>query len=619
MSTSDDSDEFLQVCDLYLEWARDTSFGFMFVAPVSTPNSAELEEPMTGLLIEWRNEDDAHRALEISDHMGILIPGVYRGGGPAIDAKKVRTIWAITLPLAKLDNYLKAVSRYALRIELAAPARNEREEIRNTKARQSDQAVLAAVLDDGCAFANARFRANGTRVIWLWDQNPDAQGPPLIPANGPSVNTNFQYGAQQSKADLDIIYPGAGKAEQDMAYERTGLRTLRRSAAHGTHVMDLLAGAETWDIVFVQFPQAGIDDPTGLWLKRYALDGLLYAIECAGPDTKTIVANLSWGPQTGPHDGRSLLETAIDQLIGEQCGRTLIVSLPAGNSFDAQAHARVDYANGGEFDWIVPPDGSIPAFIELWWPPGVPVSDAQLCITPPVGPSVTLTPGKNGAPDKTWWAKLKMIGPYAKVLLVVHPTGGFPSKFKHGQAGRWHLKVLPNASGNDGDVHAYVARADHNMGARRRARSSYLSDAALQASRFRPAEARHDEATNSAVRRSGTLNGIATGAKTFTAAGYVAPAPDCFSEYSSSGPTRGATMKPDYACLTDRSDVRRGVRAAAVRSGTKTLLIGTSTAAPQLGRMLVKGGLSPKVPSPPHPERVGHGCLPDDQGLNPKT
>jgi hypothetical protein len=59
--------------------------------------------------------------------------------------------------------------------------------------------------------------------------------------------------------------------------------------------------------------------------------------------------------------------------------------------------------------------------------------------------------------------------------------------------------------------------------------------------------------------------------------------------------------------MTDRSEARAGVRASGVRTGTKARLVGTSTAAPQLGRLLVVG--LPK-PVPNDPERTGNGKLP---------
>jgi hypothetical protein len=478
---------------------------------------------------------------------------------------------------------------------------------------------MMAVLDDGCAFANDRFRTQtGTRVLWVWNQDDNAKGGPL---NGvlPSANVNFSYGAQWSNTDLDAIHAAVGGSQEE-AYRQAGLPSLRRSAAHGSHVLDLLAGAdpdedELSDIVFVQFPQEGIDDPSGQWLKHFAADGLFYITECAGDDTETIVANISWGPQTGPHDGSYVLENYIEWLIKDQWdnhGRTLIVTLAAGNSFSARAHAQVDYAAGGTFEWILPPDGKIPAFVEFWWPKPVTPAQARLRVVPPSGPptDVLFNPPPP-LPDAPWWAEITNVGGWTTALLVVNPTGG--RQGVNGPHGLWRIEIDETVGGIAADIDVYVARADHNMGSRRQAKASYLTDDKLEEHRFVAPSKRYKEAQGSKIRRAGTLSGIATGPTPKVAAGYVLkteePAP-----YSSSGPTRGARRGPDYAMVTDRSAARPGVRGAGVRTGTKFRLVGTSTAAPQLGRRLAANNL-PNPPPPPDPERTGKGRVPPSDDL----
>ncbi|MEJ8857068.1 hypothetical protein WKW79_21000 [Variovorax robiniae] len=606
-------------CDLYMDWGKDTDYAFVFH-----------DRNSVGLLIQWKSKGAAGEAVAVADSMRIHVPAVYRGGrseGEEGPRWKIQEIWAITVSLERLDEFVRRVESFAQRIELAAPVAPGAIGVVGSPRLQASGDTLAAVLDDGCAFANARFRnSDGTRVIWLWNQDPASGGYRVWGVNGPSPAADFDYGGQYARDDLESIYPSTVKTQEE-AYRATRLVGLRRAVSHGTHVMDLLAGEESWEIAYVQFPQAGIDDPSGLWLKRYALDGLHYVLECAGPKTKTIVANISWGPQTGPHDGSSILETAIDMLVVEQRAlhsRTLVVSLPAGNSFATQSHACIDIVSGGEVDWHVPPDGEIPAFIELWWPVGAAVSDAHLSITSPSGVVFDVLQGVNPAPDKSWWAKLKTVGQYAKVLFVVHPTSG-AAKERTGQHGRWKLKIPAAPAGPVGAVHVYVARADHNMGARRRAKASYLCDVGLEAGRFCSPGHRHDDVAASCVRRVGTLNGLATGEHTHVAAGYV-DKPLASATYSSAGPPRPtAWVKPDYACVTDWSEARPGIRASGVRTGTKVVLVGTSTAAPQLGRMIVNS-LPPKpplpVPTKPVPyrvERVGKGCMPPDPKLVPPT
>jgi hypothetical protein len=610
-------DEPLSNCDLYLEWAHFNEFEFVFADRIGPSRDKSI-----GLLIQWQSLSAASEARKITDDLHIFVPSIYAEPCTHKEAGTVRLIWAITLPKDAIKPFLYAVwkERLAERIELAAPVFPRSKQTTNLIARKAKGPVLAAVLDDGCSFANARFRHAGkTRIVWLWNQTANAPGDSLTAGNGPSPAVNFGYGGQYSNDDLDGRFPPSGS--QDEAYRDTGLTGLRRAASHGTHVMDLLAGPKDWEIAFVQFPRAGVDDPSGIWLKRYALDGLLYAIECAGPATKTIVANISWGPQTGPHDGSSILEKAFEMLIAEQKGlpapRDLVISLAAGNSFGAQAHARIDYADGGQVDWLVPPDGEIPAFIELWWPVAASMADVCLRVIPPSGPAVNVSPGKNIPTDKTWWVKLKPVGQSIMALIVVNPTGGRASGAKAGQHGRWRIEIDPTPSGADGDVHVYVARAVHNMGARRLATASYLCDAALEAARFVAPDKRFDEVGGSMIRRGGTINGIATGPSTHVAAGYVY---DTFASapYSSSGPTRGSTTKPDFACVTDRSAANPGIRAAGVRSGTKAVLIGTSMAAPQLGRQVVDGQQPLFMPIPYRQARVGAACVwPDDELIPP--
>ena len=629
----------LKTCDLYFEWALETDF-------VHVPAFLETNKSI-GLLVEWRTVGDAANAARIVRNLDIPVPRVYTGGGreggkihrlvatllerlkdlfggTGRDAPNVHRVWAMTVPgVGKLEKFLRRAGQLTEHVELAMPMAEGGLGGRIIARRLSQTGVLAAVLDDGCAFANQRFRHNGkTRFLWLWNQDPLAKGAPLSGGNGPSPQANFGYGGQYSNAELDGIYPTTFKS-QDEAYRDAGLKGLRRRASHGAHVTDLMvnteppwpSAAEPWDVVFVQFPQAGVDDPSGIWLKRHALDGLNYVLACAGTQTQHVIANISWGPQTGPHDGDSVLERGIKELVNLQAAlpkpRKLDVTLPSGNSFGAQAHACIDYVSGGGFDWHVPPDGALPAFIQLWWPTGVALNSVALTITAPGAAPVVVKPGKNAAPDKSWWARLKVIGPYAKVLVVVHPTcGPGPGGSMPGPHGRWHFELPPTPGGAQADVHAYVARADHNMGARRRAKASYLSDLKLAQGRFRAPGKRDDDVAASAIRRSGTLNGMATGAATWCVAGYVA-IDYRHARYSSAGPTRGGASKPDYACLTDRSPVRLGVRATGTRTGTTAVLVGTSTAAPQLARML--GHVVPPVvyvPVPPYDQQLGKGCLP---------
>ncbi len=572
--------------DLYLRWGLVYGFGSLFKLP-----------GLVGLLIHWKSPEDAQKALRFVPAEASL-PGIYLV--PRGKPEQIPPFWSITVPVKSLGSFLDAVKDLAVTIRLAAPVvTSPLANSQNVAPALSTKKILMAVLDDGCAFANARFRdPGGTRVIWLWNQNTNALGAPVLP---------FGYGGQWSKADLDLFFPAGGT--QDEAYRDAGLPGLRRSAAHGTHVMDLLAGEDpaasnSSDIVFVQFPKEGIEDPTGLWLERYAWDGLLYAVANAGAATKRIVANISWGPQTGPHDGTYELEAYIDWLIKveKSIGNELIVTLPAGNSFSARAHAQMNYRVGGSVDWILPPDGEIQTFVEFWWPKSVLPGNAHLQVIAPGEAPLNVVVGTTPSPDGSWQAELGQVGYSTRALVTVNATA------VNGRDGGWQFVIPGTTGGIPKPIDIYVARSDHNMGAQRRAKASYLSDAGIETQRFVAASDRYKEATGSAIRRAGTLNGIATGKESYVAAGYVwktkKPAP-----YSSSGPTRGPRKGPDYALVTDLSEARPGVRGAGVRTGTKFRLVGTSTAAPQLGRRLATKTLPKNPVLLPDPERNGTGGI----------
>jgi hypothetical protein len=590
--------------DAYLSWALETNFRFVLTDP-----GARTIPPFIGLLVEWNSTDAAVRARQLLEQStalaGVRVADVYTGGrqGPP------QTFWTLSMPPQRVRVFVDALAQEARRIELAGSASPTALPVLSRMPPPCDHPVLFGLLDDGCAFANPRFRlATNTRIRRLWNQNSDAVGYTML-----TPPFNFGYGGHLFDTELDALLAAAQQRAEE-AYRDARLHSLRRAAVHGAHVLDLLAGDVNGQmpIVFVQFPRLAVEDPTGLWLDKYALDGLHYILQAAGPKTQRIVVNLSWGPQTGPHDGTSFLEQAIDALVQSQPKRReLIVTLPAGNTFGAQAHAQVDCASGGSLQWLLPPDGRMSAFVEVWWPQGVGSLPTNLTVQPPRGAPVPVVPGKQPFPG--WSVDLQAVGASPRALISVNPTAGDPTTVA-GPCGPWTFVFGPTPGSPPGPIHLYLARANHNMGARRLALPSRFTDAAYEAGRFGAPASRYAEAAGSAVRRAGTLNGIATGASTVVVGGYrladKVPAP-----YSSSGPSRGPRMQPDEACASDLSAAVPGLRAAGVRGGTVFRLVGTSSAAPQLGRILASGPTAPQRDPPPPPSppvRMGQGRLRPD-------
>jgi len=556
------------------------------------------------------------------------------------------------------------------RVELAAPVTGEQKAtpplIQGGLANVPN--LILGVIDDGCPFARQGLRVgNGTRVQLLWDQNPVSQ-----------PDTRARYGRVLESTALDALLD-----TQDVgAYEALSMNNLRRRATHGAHVLDVLAGPvparsrvspsrftqeggdgsahqpPPWTpandaacqapIFFVQLPRRAIDDPTGRWLARYALDGLDFIIGNARevwakePQDKRLVVNLSWGPQTGPHDGSSLLERAFDQRIQAcaEVGITLHITLPAGNSHEARAHGQFGLSEGcSNLIWQVMPDSYHPQFLEVWWPIGTTLADVGLNVHSPDGQRVrfngsAMTQDQRGAilsagPGDPWGITVVSHRSRFMALLALAPTRSAAAATPTPAHGRWRIGVgaAPGTS-PERLVHVYLARNTANMGARRRSPDSYLWDATYEAARH--GRWPRTDPEGSLVRREGTLSGIATGAQTHVVAGYVhsrepqraAANPsevDPTAPYSSSGPATHAERNPNWALPADESPYLRGVLAGGVREGSAVRLTGTSAAAPQLARKLANGETidSPdgRPPQPGHPGQPGEGLIPPRRRL----
>lgn len=393
--------------------------------------------------------------------------------------------------------------------------------------------------------------------------------------------------------------------------------------SHGAHVLSWMAGqppytdfgfdadiASGCPLMLVNLPDAAVYDPTGRWLGRYVLDGLDYMVDQAiYIRAKRLVVNISWGPQTGPHDGSSLLERALGQriVLAKQQLLDLSIVVAAGNSRESRAHAQFDADKGCQsLTWVVPPAGPAPSFLELWWPQATDLSQAQATVQAPDGRLLELAgAGLVSQPH----AHLVIVphlsaanGMRPMALLALNPTGDTAQAAPHG---RWQVSVK-GIAGAAGRVHAYVARQTANLGGAYRGPDSYLDDPSYGQQGFarRPGPPR----LGSWVAREGTLSGLATAAhaQVYAAAGAVLSTGEA-AAYSSEGPSAGGgTRRPDWALPTDETPLLKGLLGAGARSGSVVRLVGTSMAAPQLARLLLNGP-PPLPPSSPWDRRLGHG------------
>ena len=500
---------------------------------------------------------------------------------------------------------------------------------------RSQSSTVLAVIDDGCAFAHERLRVTPqdarSRVFAIWDQDP--RDPASIAGTAGKFGEkpiDFDYGVEYRRAtvtgqtigidDWIAAHRAAdGRVDEEACYGNAGFASLKRRVSHGAHVTDTLAGRVppsarfsfdpqkppsfepdpaqdvagrgATDIIFVQIPRAAVDDPTGGWLDMQVTHALFYILSCIDPNrTRRLIVNLSYGPTTGPHDGKAILEYVLSAFTGLFDGTggmpELNIVLSAGNSRLRDWHLSFAFAPGEltrRWTWRVPPDNPVPVFAEIW----VSAADAALvtsvkAIAPSPAamasvPGPIVEPAQAPGSDSRGW------------LIALPPTRAVPTVPVPGQHGDWTIEVTVSQA--NVKVDAYIARSDPNMGARIPGKPTRFLDLEWEADRG--AFARQTlkdgawDIAGSRIDRKGTLNGIGTvkGDRILVAAGYRLR-DELSSRYSSQGPSREGPRKgPDHALPTDESAALLGIRGAGNRSASVFRLVGTSTAAPQLARL----------------------------------
>jgi hypothetical protein len=479
---------------------------------------------------------------------------------------------------------------------------------------------VVGLIDGGLAFASANFLRNGrTRVRHFWRQ--DEKGVGNVPAE-------LGYGHELKAAEIDQVMRQniyGGLVDETAVYDHFEMgMELNKRLNHGTHVLDIACGPRTvsaqiagmppfpnapptWaladddasrcDIVAVQLDWDTVVDTSGGSMNVHIMDGLMYILSrCAR--TAKVAVNLSWGTLAGPHDGSSVLEAAMDQLIALKNGQLQIV-LPVSNSYQSRTHANATLAKGESvtFHWRGQPGDVTQNFLELWLPQGAQGIAVQ--VTPPGQASLPpLAWGESGtwntAGDKPLCAliypKSVAIGANGTcALIAVAPTFSFEKSTATAPSGVWEVRLTNTLAGKV-TIDAYVERDDQIIGVQTGARQSHFEDKWYDTS-GNPASFVDHPDNPSLIRRSGNFNSIATGANTVSVGGvrvvgpmwalYSPPKPDP----DASRPERPGVVKvPATHAYSDENPVLLGLKAAGTRSGGVARLVGTSDAAPQITR-----------------------------------
>jgi hypothetical protein len=472
---------------------------------------------------------------------------------------------------------------------------------------------IVAVIDDGLAFANERFRVNGkTRFKYFWNQDDTT-----------SVNPppGFGWGRELSEKNINDLlhdHTHSDLVDEDALYREAGQQLVARRIKHGTHVMDIAGGPDPKDATYqppyligVQLPRWVTAESSGMVLTPAVYEAINYIVnradQIAAGTSFQIVVNISYGTIAGPHDGTGVFEAAIDQLIA---GRStpLRVVLPAGNHFLARCHAGFDLpaATAAEkpvqkLHWRIQPDDKANSFVEIWLPKLAPDGtrpSVSVQLTNPMGKATGwVMPGHQYPPlpppyppppppyPQFLVQSFDPAGERPSIVLAVAATAAPTSSDYTAPSGTWIIEIRNEAA--EVAIDAWVQRGDTPFGFPLWGRQSRFDDENYK--RFDLAGYPWQEDNDgSYIHRFGSLNALATGQYSIVVGGFRRNE-STPSEYSGAGPvaTPGRTG-PDASAVADDSKVLSGVLAAGTRSRSTVDMLGTSIAAPQVTRLVAE-------------------------------
>jgi hypothetical protein len=417
----------------------------------------------------------------------------------------------------------------------------------------------------------------------------------------PFLHEAYRYTDSQSRKhtrvtrfkSLDMKLPLELKQEQieshlgeneQLAYQSLGYERVARDESHGSHLMDVAAGkngngiAGSLSVVAVQLPTETVIDSSGGSLAVHAADAFRYVLNQV-PENQPVVTCMSYGIHAGPHDGSSVLECALDEMLLQRPKAALVI--PAGNNYLVRGHARMLWPSEQlqNLVWRIQPGDLTDSFCELWFdewhdsatdhPP------FEIALTPPQatdqwhdkpGAYAMYKAQENQLPiASVVLQRLQRAGKVRWMALLcvagtVHSNGA--------PHGLWEIKIKAKNESQTMAVDAWIERDGAVFGGNSGGLQSYF-----------------EGTSNEAVTGVGTLNGIATGSEPIVVGAYVEQTGK-ISSYSASGADYflGATKRPLCSAVGDVDADMRGVKAAGTRSGTYCWLSGTSVAAAMITR-----------------------------------
>jgi hypothetical protein len=572
--------------DPYLEW----SFQSRFAGHAAGVDGDNLVVPV---LVRLRDGGD----LGQLDPSLIAVPGAYLGSkrGVCTGTAKLRDLAALESQVAMLEFSLPIRAGV---VDTGTPEPSAKKA----------PALVIGVIDRDCAFLNSAFcrammgpERYKTRIAGIWDQSRSPVGRWGRPRG-------FGYGRELKSSAINTLLRRLKAGESEEAIYRdqatllnSGGMVLERT--HGTHVLDVASGlpspnpikasakpierdaAANASLVFVSVPGPTSDDTTGAAADVFVLDAIQYILAIAGDETVPVVINISVGALAGPHDGTSLIETAIDEILDKR--RNLIVVVAAGNAAEEKWHAfgelpaanaKLGPSGPARFTWRVLPEDVTDSFVEIWFRSDSPSAydGIKVRVTPPGGKPLgwkrldeQLVLGTTRFPHAGMFLGRGrgVMGKDAMALLALAPTAGTRDRAPHGL---WTVELLNTDTSSPVSFDAWVQRDEPAFGRGGTLQSFFESSAGCT------------------IRGDASLNSLATGHNTVVvgASRMNDGSPANYSPRGADGKGRRPIRDIDVFASADESGSAYGLYAAAVQSGREVRMSGTSVSAPVAARHL---------------------------------
>lgn len=450
-------------------------------------------------------------------------------------AVKVQERWVVTAKVAIEDVPRLMKETCVIGFEHAAPAggsiENLREIVSLPPSEQphipgcggyNGQGVVVGIIDFGCDFKHDHFVTNVkgelvSRIRKLWVQK------------GPRNSQGKLWGRIISREEINASLKRSNPYDA-LCYHPS-------LDAHGTRVMDIACGhgaqhcavgfAPESEIVFVDLcltNKRKKSEKVEITYDTYVHDAVNYIFEEAG-DSPCVI-NISLARNSGPHDGSSLIEVAMDALVSEKPNRAIVIS--AGNDLKKGFHSAGSIPPGGEkaLRWeLFKPmvgTGDSRKYMEVRFPAA---SKLEVFVGGPGEDVSYFSPYPENDPDfrqiivKTQNGEEKIVGNFAPwdvrnsankvVKIEILDVGSCPAYLP--------LRIINTSSDASGSYHAWI-------------------EGLYNGSKF---------ADEDATERC-TLGGFATGRKTIVVGSHDSPGDSySFSEFSSAGPTADGRQKPE--------------------------------------------------------------------------